>query len=507
MISLLRTLENLPAHSVTQARFMTPPHYASAACESLAARWVTPLLTVLLLALIFPGFATAADRPNFLFIIADDCTFRDIGCYGGQAATPNIDQLASEGMRLTHCFQCAPMCSPTRHNIYTGQYPIKTGAYPNHTETYSHIKNVTHFLKPLGYRLALSGKTHIGPQPLFDFEYSGKGNNPDMQAVDKLFAECRRSKTPFCLFACSNEPHTPWNKGDPSQYPPSQIKLPPYLPDTPAMRKGFQRYLAEITYFDGQVGQLLASLQQHGLADNTLVMVVSEQGNSMPFAKWTCYDNGLQSAMVVRWPGKVAPGSVSEAMVEYVDITPTFVDLAGGVASDELDGRSFKDVLLGNATQHKEYVYGEMTTRGIINGNDCYPIRSVRSRTHKLILNLKHDQAFANACTSSPEFVSMVEAADAGDQAARLAVQRYQHRPAVEFYDLVRDPLEMNNLADDARHAETIATLRAQLAAWMKSQGDEGIETELRANAHKRERAGSQRRSGGRRRRGADQAP
>ena len=118
--------------------------------------WGTLLLVALLPMMIAPAVASAEQRPNFLFIIADDCTFRDIGCYGGQAATPNLDRLATEGMRLTHCFQCAPMCSPTRHNIYTGQYPIKTGAYPNHTETYAHIKNVTHFLKPLGYRLAFS---------------------------------------------------------------------------------------------------------------------------------------------------------------------------------------------------------------------------------------------------------------------------------------------------------------------------------------------------------------
>ncbi|MEE2935506.1 MAG: sulfatase-like hydrolase/transferase, partial [Planctomycetota bacterium] len=165
------------------------------------------------------SFAQAANKPNLLFVIADDCTFRDIGCYGGQADTPNIDSLAGEGMRMTHCFQTAPMCSPTRHNIYTGQYPVKTGAYPNHTSTYGYVNNITHYLKPLGYRVALSGKTHIGPRNLFPFEYSVANKNPDMQAIDDLMAECSKSKTPFCLFACSNEPHSPWNKGDASQYP------------------------------------------------------------------------------------------------------------------------------------------------------------------------------------------------------------------------------------------------------------------------------------------------
>ena len=99
--------------------------------------------------------------PNFLFVIADDCTHRDLGCYGGQALTPNIDQLAAEGMRFTQCFQAAPMCSPTRHNIYTGLYPVKSGAYPNHTFAKDGTKSVAHYLKPHGYRVALSGKKHI----------------------------------------------------------------------------------------------------------------------------------------------------------------------------------------------------------------------------------------------------------------------------------------------------------------------------------------------------------
>ena len=447
----------------------------------------TTSFALLLAAFLTATTSTEAKPTNFLFVIADDCTFRDIGCYGGQAHTPNIDRLATEGMRMTHCFQCAPMCSPTRHNIYTGQYPVKTGAYPNHTSTYDHVKNITHYLKPLGYRVALSGKTHIGPRPIFKFEYSGS-KNPDMKALDKMMSECVSSDTPFCIFACSNEPHSPWNKGDASRYPPEKVKLPPYLADTAAVRDGFSRYLAEITYYDDQVGQLLSLLDKHELAKDTLVVVVSEQGNSMPFAKWTCYDNGLQSAMVVRWPGKVPPNSISDAMVEYVDITPTFVDVAGGKQDPSLDGRSFAEVITGKRSEHKQFVFGEMTTKGIINGNASYPIRSVRSRTHKLILNLDHDQAFTNACTKSNEYKSILKAANNGDAHAAEVVHRYQYRPAVEFYDVIEDPLEMHNLADHPEHAETISQLRAELDSWMQSQGDQGIETERIANHQKNDK-------------------
>jgi len=430
------------------------------------------------------GVIQAADKPNFVFIIADDCTFRDMATYGGQAHTPNTDRLAKEGMKFQNCFQAAPMCSPTRHNIYTGQYPVKTGAYPNHTFAKDGTQSIVHYLKPLGYRVALSGKTHISPREVFPFEYSGQRNNPDVGAIEKLLAESVRNGNPFCLFACSNEPHTPWNKGDASRYPPEEVKLPTYIADTPVVRENFSRYLAEITYFDDQVGQILSLLDKHDLRDNTMVVVVSEQGNAFPFAKWTCYDMGLHSAMVARWPGKVSAGSISSAMVEYCDITPTFVDAAGGKPAPILDGRSFLPVLRGETDHHKDYVYGLMTTRGIINGSDCYPIRTVRDKDFRLIWNPSHETQFTNACTQHVTFQSMLAAAKAGDERAKRVTQKYQMRPEWELYDVTRDPLEQNNLNGQPEHAKNVTRLRKALDEWMAAQGDKGIETELDARNH-----------------------
>ncbi|MCA9178207.1 MAG: sulfatase, partial [Planctomycetales bacterium] len=396
----------------------------------------------------------------------------------------HIDRLATEGMRFERCFQAAPMCSPTRHNIYTGLYPVRSGAYPNHTFANPGTKSIAHYLRPLGYRVALSGKTHIGPREIFPFEYSGKGNNPDMEQVNRLFAECQESKTPFCLFACSNEPHSPWNKGDASRYPPDQVKLPPYIADTPVVREAFSRYLAEITYYDGQVGEILSLLEKHGLAQDTVVMVTSEQGNSFPFAKWTCYGNGLQTAMIVRWPGKVRAATTSRAMIEYVDVTPTMVDLAGGEGARELEGRSFAPVLRGEADHHKDHVFGIMTTRGIINGSDAFGIRTVRDDRYRLIWNLHSNVKFTNACTEAAYFTSMVEAAAQGDKQAKELVDRYHYRAEWELFDCEQDPLEMTNLADRPELARVKHRLQRELEAWMKSQGDQGVETELNALLH-----------------------
>ena len=426
---------------------------------------------------------TARAKPNLVFVIADDCTWSDIGCYGGQAHTPNINRLATQGMRFTRCFQAAPMCSPTRHSIYTGQYPVKSGAYPNHTFVRDDVKSVVQYLKPLGYRVALSGKTHVSPPAVFSWERLGNAQNPDFKKVDAFLGECAGNDQPFCLLLCSNEPHTPWNKGDPSRYPPAEIKLPPVYADTPATREGMSRYLAEITYFDGQVGSALTLLDKHKMTEDTLVIVVSEQGNSLPFAKWTCYDRGLRSAFIARWPGRIKPGTLNQAMIEYVDILPTFIDAAGGEPAPEIDGRSLLPMFAGKQ-RHKEHVFGIMTTRGIHHGSDHFGIRSVRSERFHYIWNFSPEIEFQNACTNSKEFKSWERAAADGDKHAAEQVKRYKFRPSVELYDIAKDPEEQRNLAKNPEYEEVRRELRAELEKWMEHCGDKGLRTELDATAH-----------------------
>lgn len=436
-------------------------------------RFLFPILAIC------PLLAVAA-TPNFLLIIADDCTYRDLGVYGGQAKTPHLEQLASEGMKFTRCFQAAPMCSPTRHCLYTGLYPVKSGAYPNHTMAYDWVKSIAHYLQEAGYTTHLSGKRHIHPPSVFPFEYSGN-NNPDPAAFAAVLKNSAESKKPFLFIAASNEPHLPWDKGDPAQYPPDSLKLPPVLVDCPETRAELPKYLAEITYFDGQVGELAGLLDQSPHRDNTLVIVLSEQGNSFPFAKWTCYDAGLQSACIVRWPGKVQPASTSDALVEYVDVVPTFLEAASLNRPEILDGRSFLPVLTGVAAAHKTHVFGLQTTRGIINGCDHYGIRSVRDPRYRYIRNLTPEATFTNAATKDPLFKTWKSLAAQGDATAQRLVHDYQHRPAEELYDCEADPWNRANLIGDERLASVRAQLRAALDAWMSQQGDAGQATEMKA--------------------------
>jgi N-sulfoglucosamine sulfohydrolase len=165
-------------------------------------------------------------------------------------------------------------------------------------------------------------------------------------------------------------------------------------------------------------------------------------------------------------------------------VLPTFLNAAGLKQPEVLDGRSFVPVLTGKETKHKDFVFGLMTTRGIINGSDHFGIRSVRSGQYKYIVNLTSDVKFQNACVKLPSFLSWKKKAESGDAEAAEVVRRYEYRPAEELFDVTQDQLEWKNLADDPTLSQMKAELRKQLAMWMESQGDKGAQTEMEALEH-----------------------
>ncbi len=419
--------------------------------------------------------------PNILVILGDDHNWYDIGCYGSeQAHTPNMDRLAEEGMRFTHAFTATAMCAPTRQQFYTGLFPVRSGAFPNHSQVKPGTRSVVHYLKDLGYRVGLAGKRHFGPADSFPFEMVSKGQ-VDFDAIREFVN--RDPEQPYCLMVTPHNSHVPWDQGDPSQYPPEALELPPNHVDTPETRKARSRYLAEVTALDDQVGRCQEIVADSGQKENTLFIFTSEQGSQFPFHKWTCYDGGLRVGFLARWPARIPAGEVTNAMVQYVDMTPTLVDAAGGDPPAGLDGKSFLPVLSGESDEHHQVVYGVHTTRGIFDGTDCYPVRSIRTKTHKYIMNLNHRATFRNVLITKDGanyWRSWERKAESDPRAARL-VHKYQHRPPEEFYHVAEDPYEMENLADEPEHEAAMDVLRAQLTAWMAQQGDLGIETELQA--------------------------
>jgi N-sulfoglucosamine sulfohydrolase len=452
------------------------------------ARYRLLVLACLLPSLGCFAWLSAAEQPNVLLVMADDCTYSDLPVYGGRnAKTPHLDRLASQGLTFNRAYLSSAMCQPCRAELHTGQYPLRNGCAWNHSASRPETESTPHYLRPLGYRVGMAGKVHVQPAQAFPFEtVAGYDQNavrnptqPHDIAGVREFVTRDRSQ-PFCLVVALVEPHIPWVMGDASQYPPNKLALPPNIADTPRTREDFSHYLAEITYMDGQVGELLALLDAEGLAEQTLVLFTSEQGSQFPGNKWTNYDTGVHTALIARWPGRIAPGTRTDALVQYADVLPTVLDLAGGRPTDApFDGSSFGPVLLGRQSTHRQHVYG---IHNNIPEGPAYPLRSVSDGTYRYIRNLtpdeiyieKHVMGISGDGSLNNKYWPTWVWHSTTDRTTYDLVKRYTRRPAEELYHTASDPFELVNLANDPAQRETKARLSAELDRWMSSQGDPG---------------------------------
>ncbi len=423
------------------------------------------------------------ERPNIVVILADDLGTIELGCYGGtNLQTPNIDRIANEGIRMTNNYASCAMSVPIRASLYTGLYPARHGSYQNHKATYNNLKSVTHYLSDLGYRVGRTGKNHpSGQAQVYGFEtipgftVDCVASRPEEATVNGIteFIE-RDTNEPFCLYVCSIHPHMPWDAGDASQFDPNAIKLPENCVDTEQTRREFCSYLAEIQMLDDEVGKVLKVLEETGTLDNTLVIFLGEQGPQMPFGKWNCYHYSTNSAFIARYPAKISQNTTSDAIVQYEDILPTMIELAGGEPIHELDGISCLDVLFGEKEDHRSWSYG---IHNNIPEGTAYPIRSIQDKKYKLILNLLPENEYNIKYMTVPGntmWSSWLTKAQ-NDEKAKFLTDRFIKRPAIELYDLENDVWELNNIAHLPEHAERIEIMRSALESWMEQQGDRGI--------------------------------
>lgn len=414
------------------------------------------------------------EKPNIILFISDDHGWTDSGAYGDTyIKTPGIDRLAGEAMRFTHAFAASPLCSPSRCVIGTGLMPHRNGGHKFGTPIRSGIKTMPEYFNELGYYTAHFGKFHHAPNKRFPYDHIQR---KERQAPAFLSGYDRDK--PLFLVVCPHPPHTPWIKN--TRYDPARITLPPNFVDTPETRADRASYYSDVTLMDGMLGEVLDAVDRKGMQENTLFMYTSDQGANWPFAKWCVYDGGLRVPFIARWPGRIAAGTTTGSMISLADVLPTCITAAGGAPPKNMDGRSFLPVLTGKRRAHRPVVFGTHT--GNENGgpgiaNHC-PARTIRTPTHRYILNLSPETTFTThitGCKSGPHYLphwnAWVEKAKT-DAHARATVDRYQHRPKEELYDLREDPFEMKNLAKDQKHAGLLKSLRKQLAQWCKSQND-----------------------------------
>jgi uncharacterized sulfatase len=441
------------------------------------------LIPLALLAGAGPACASGPKRPNIVVFLADDLGWADCPVHGGKDVTmPNLKRLAAAGRTFTHAFVASPSCAPSRAALLTGLYPMRNGAMLNHSRPRPGVATWPAHFRALGYEVVAIGKVaHYAQVKDYGFDHvSHFGyHQDDCVAAAVKWLAARKSDRPLCLLVGTNWPHVPWPKeGGPD---PGGLSLPPTWVDTPATRQARSRYLAAVANTDRDLGQLYDAVQKY-LGADTLFVFTSDHGAQFPFGKWNCYDAGVRTPLVVVWPGRVATGSTSDALVGWIDLLPTCLEAAGGKAPAGLDGRSFLAVLKGDRLAHRDKVFFTHSGDGDMNR---YPIRAVRDRRWAYLRNLDPDGTHTTHIDRglNPDadgriyWDSWVEKAKT-DAAAAAVVRRYHTRPAEELYDLQADPWQLRNLAQEPAHAATLKALRADLDRWMREQGDEGLKTE-----------------------------
>jgi len=443
----------------------------------------------------------ASRRPNVVLIVADDHGRGDLGCYGNRVIeTPNLDKLAAEGVRFTHAFCTTASCSASRSVILSGLYNHYNGQYGHehsyhHFRSFDHVRSLPVLLSQAGYRTARVGKYHVAPEEVYKFDVALPGNS---RSPVEMADNCRDfvgadDARPFFLYFCTSDPHRGGGKatGVPHQpdrfgnrdqgypgieevtYDPEKVIVPDYLPDIPECRAELAQYCQAVSRVDQGVGRLIHILKQAGRYDDTIVIYLSDNGIAFPGAKTTLYEPGMNLPCIVRTPWQKNRGIACDALINYADLSPTILDLAGATPSDyEFHGRSFKSVL------EREHVDGWNTTYASHTFHEItmyYPMRVVRERRFKLIWNIADglEYPFASDLWESATWQGNLRRGNT--RYGRRTIDAYLHRPKFELYDLQSDPHEVVNLADDPKYQNKLDEMKAKLKAFQKRTQDPWI--------------------------------
>ena len=448
--------------------------------------------TLVLLFLPTGGFASQA---NIVLIIADDMAWDDSGVYGNpELATPNIDRLAAEGLRFSNAFLTASSCSPSRASIITGRYPHNTGAEELHWPLPAGQKTFVEELRMSGYWTAAAGKWHLGDavRDRFDeiretdtsgFQLPAGEAGKEGKFVETMEGESQSGCTewvpllkarpkdkPFFLWLAALDPHRPYHENIvPEPTDPACVRLAPYHLDTPEVRRDYALYYDEIRRLDKYVGKVMAELEAQGIARETLVLFLSDNGRPFPRDKTSIYDSGIRTPFIVRWPAVVGAGEVSESLVSAIDLAPTFLEVAGVEVGGSFQGKSLLPILREPEASIRELVFAEQ------NWHDYEAhSRAARDQRFKYIRNAYTDLPLTPSADGvrSPTFQAMIKLHGEGKLSAAQSVYFVNPRPAEELYDCAADPHETRNLAADPSMDKTLTRLRAALDDWIEETGD-----------------------------------
>ncbi len=426
---------------------------------------------------------TYKERPNILWITCEDIN-PYLGCYGDTyAITPNLDKLAGEGVLYTNAYATAPVCAPARSCLITGVYATSLGTQHlrSRVKLPEQIKCFPQYLRAAGYYCSNNYKK--------DYNFT----DIDVWDESSQTAHWRKRKPGQPFFSVFNFTSTHQGQINGSdkefltkyssklkleeRHDPAKVKLPPYYPDTPMVRKIWARYYNLITFMDKQVGNLLEQLEADGLADNTIVFFFSDHGLGVPQHKRTLYDSGLHVPLIIRFPARyrslspVKAGQKTDRLVSFVDFAPTVLSLAGSPIPDYMQGRAFLGPKSGPP---RKYVFGAASRV-----DEVYELsRSVRDKRYKYIRNYMPHLPYVQP-SEYPDRAEIMQELRRVVKEGRLSKAQklfwQPTKPVEELYDTQADPHEIRNLADSSQHRRTLERMYRVHRKWMVQTRDIGL--------------------------------
>ena len=458
------------------------------------------VLILVLFALASP-VAAQVDRPNILWISAEDLS-PDLGSYGdGYAITPTLDRLAAEGVRYLNAFATAPVCAPSRSAIITGMYPTTIGSLHMRSKAVPPvgIKAFTEYLRAAGYYCTNNSKTD------YNFE-APPSNRPPESVWDETSTRAhwrnRESRTQpfFAVFnlTVTHESQIRAAEADyrrntgrltPDQFhDPAKAVLPPYYPDTPLVRRDWARYYDNVTAMDYQVADILKQLEDDGLRESTIVFFWGDHGRGLPRGKRNVYDAGIRVPLLVRWPGRLGAGTVSDELVSLFDLGPTALSLAGLRTPPQMQAQPF---LGPYRREPRKFVFSHRDRMD--EAHDM--VRSVMGKRYHYIRNFHPDRTNAQYIDYLEEMPTMQELRrlfkdhfNALGPGYGVALRTEQlafllpGKPREELYEVAADRHEVRNLAASPGHQRVLREMRQALQVWQRRTNDLGLlpEAELR---------------------------
>lgn len=422
--------------------------------------------------------STDNERPNIIWIIADDVGGRDIGCYGHPTIrTPTLDALAKGGMQFTNAFVTISSCSPSRCSVFTGKYPHSTGADNLHDPLPDDQAIVPELLKPAGYHTGSVGKLHLGDAAAKKFD-SVKSKVTDWET----YLDDRPKQKPFFLQMGFVDAHRPFDRGCIDKpYTHDEVVVPRYLPDIPIVRENLAGFYDEITRMDQEIGKLIAYLNRNNLTENTLIIFWGDNGMPFPRAKTTMYDSGISTPLIMFWPKMIQPHQTYDGLTSTVDIAPATLQAAGVEVPGDMQGISLSDQIMNPAKYERDYIFAEANWHDF----DDH-VRAVRDKRYKYIRNSFPERPLETSADSlnTPMFEEIRKLRDTNQLTQEQMLLFRSRRAKEELYDLTADPNEFYNLAHDPAYNSVLERMRKRLDQWSIETNDISPEQSLPNEFH-----------------------